>query len=126
MAERPTLKDVARKAGVSTGMAGRVLGNYGSYSEKTRRRVSAAARAVQYSPNVIARAWAAKGKLKTGDEFVHESIIGSIFRGRVERTATVGGKQGIVPSIEGWAKITGFNTIVIDDDDPFARGFQVM
>jgi 4-hydroxyproline epimerase len=70
--------------------------------------------------------WAAKGKLKTGDEFVHESIIGSIFRGKVERPVTVGGKKGIVPSIEGWAKITGFNTIFIDDEDPFARGFQVI
>jgi 4-hydroxyproline epimerase len=70
--------------------------------------------------------WAAKGKLGPGDEFIHESIIGSIFRGKVERLATVGGKQGIVPSIEGWAKITGFNTIVIDDDDPFAKGFQVL
>ena len=64
---------------------------------------------------------------QTGDEFVHESIIGSIFRGRVERPVMVGEKKGIVPSIEGWARITGFNTIVIDDeDDPFAKGFQVL
>ena len=56
MEGRPTLRDVARKAGVSAGMAGRVLGNYGSYSEQTRRKVRAAAKAVQYSPNVIARA----------------------------------------------------------------------
>jgi len=56
MAGRPTLRDVARRAGVSAGMAGRVLGNYGSYSEATRRKVKAAAKAVQYSPNVIARA----------------------------------------------------------------------
>ena len=71
--------------------------------------------------------WAAKGKLRPGDEFVHESIIGSTFRGRVERAVTVGGKSAIVPSIEGWARITGVNTIVIDDeDDPFARGFQVI
>jgi 4-hydroxyproline epimerase len=70
--------------------------------------------------------WTAKGKLKAGDEFVHESIIGSLFRGKVERLASVGGKPAIVPSIEGWAKITGFNTIIIDDDDPFARGFQVI
>jgi len=70
---------------------------------------------------------AAKGKLRPGDEFVHESIIGSTFRGRVERPATVGGKSAIVPSIEGWARITGINTIMIDDeDDPFARGFQVL
>jgi len=70
--------------------------------------------------------WAAKGRLSPGDEFIHESIIGSIFRGRVERRAAVGEKQAIVPSIEGWAKVTGFNTIVIDDDDPFAKGFQVL
>ena len=56
MTGRPTLKDVARKAGVSSGMAGRVMGNYGSYSEATRRKVNAAARSVHYSPNVIARA----------------------------------------------------------------------
>jgi len=56
MTGRPTLRDVARRAGVSAGMAGRVLGNYGSYSDVTRRKVQAAAKAVAYSPNVIARA----------------------------------------------------------------------
>ena len=71
--------------------------------------------------------WTAQGKLKVGEVFVHESIIGSIFRGRVEEEVRIGDKTGIVPSIEGWAKITGFNTIVIDDeDDPFAHGFQVI
>jgi 4-hydroxyproline epimerase len=71
--------------------------------------------------------WAALGKLNVGDEFVHESIIGSLFRGRVERTARIGTIDGIVPSIEGWAKVTGYNTIVIDDeDDPYAYGFQVL
>jgi len=49
------LKDVARKAGVSFGMAGRVLGNYGSFSEETRRKVIRAARLVRYTPNTIAR-----------------------------------------------------------------------
>jgi 4-hydroxyproline epimerase len=70
--------------------------------------------------------WAAKGKLKEGDVFVHESIIGSLFKGRIEGRANVGEFEAIIPSIEGWAKITGFNTILIDDDDPFARGFQVL
>ncbi len=56
MAKRATLRDVALKAGVSNGMAGRVLGNYGSFSKATQRKVRAAARAVQYSPNVIAKA----------------------------------------------------------------------
>lgn len=70
--------------------------------------------------------WAALGKLKPGDTFVHESIIGSLFTGRVEGTAQVGDYPAIIPSIEGWARITGFNTIFIDDDDPYAHGFQVV
>ncbi len=69
---------------------------------------------------------AAKGRLKVGDSFVHESIIGSLFKGRVESETTVGNKPGIIPSIEGWARITGFNTIFIDERDPFAEGFLVV
>lgn len=67
----------------------------------------------------------ARGKLKAGDAFVHESIIGSLFRGRVEREVEVAGRPAIVPSIGGWARQTGFNTIFIDDRDPFAHGFVV-
>jgi 4-hydroxyproline epimerase len=71
--------------------------------------------------------WAAKGKLKVGDQFVHESIIGSQFIGRVEDVTKIGDHEAIVPSIEGWAKITGYNTILIDpEDDPYAYGFQVI
>jgi 4-hydroxyproline epimerase len=70
--------------------------------------------------------WAALGKLRPGEPFVHESIIGSRFTGRIESETTVGGLPAIVPSIEGWARITGFNTIAIDDDDPYAYGFQVV
>jgi len=71
--------------------------------------------------------WFAKGKLKEGDVFIHESIIGSKFTGRVEKATTVAGKPAIVPSIEGWAKIYGYNTISIDpEDDPYAYGFQVL
>jgi 4-hydroxyproline epimerase len=70
--------------------------------------------------------WAALGKLKVGDTFVHESIIGSLFRGRVESETTVGDRKAIIPSIEGWARVTGFNTIFIDDRDPYAHGFQVV
>ena len=68
---------------------------------------------------------AAKGKLAVGDEFHHESIIGSIFKGRVEVAVTVAGREAIVPSIAGWARQTGINTIFIDDRDPFAHGFVV-
>lgn len=71
--------------------------------------------------------WHAKGKLKVGDEFIHESYIGSQFIGRVEEESTLNGLPAIVPSIRGWAKIYGENTITIDtEDDPYAYGFQVI
>jgi 4-hydroxyproline epimerase len=69
---------------------------------------------------------AAKGKLKVGDAFVHESIIGSLFKGRVKEAAKVGNYEAIVPSVEGWARVTGYNTIFIDDRDPYMHGFQVI
>lgn len=53
--KRVTLKDVAKMAGVSVGMASRVLGSYGSYSEATRQRVAHAADALNYRPNALAR-----------------------------------------------------------------------
>jgi 4-hydroxyproline epimerase len=67
----------------------------------------------------------AKGRLKEGESFVHESIIGSLFKGRVEKETSVANKPAIVPSIGGWARQTGLNTIFIDDRDPFAHGFVV-
>jgi 4-hydroxyproline epimerase len=67
----------------------------------------------------------AKGMLGHGDTFVHESIIGSLFHGRIEEEVEVAGKRAIVPSIGGWARMTGLNTITIDDRDPFAHGFVV-
>jgi 4-hydroxyproline epimerase len=74
--------------------------------------------------------WHAKGKLKMGEDFVHESIIGSKFIGRIEQeipNAFGDGKMAIRPSIEGWARVYGENIITIDaDDDPYAEGFQVL
>jgi 4-hydroxyproline epimerase len=71
--------------------------------------------------------WYAKGKLKKGDLFIHESIIGSKFIGRIEEETKVGDKPAMRPSIEGWARVYGYNTISIDpDDDPYAYGFQVI
>jgi 4-hydroxyproline epimerase len=68
---------------------------------------------------------AARGRLKVGDEFVHESIIGSEFEGRVEAATEVGGTPAIIPSVAGWARTTGHNTIFVDERDPYWRGFQV-
>ncbi len=68
----------------------------------------------------------AKGKLKKGEEFIHESFIGSTFIGKVESETILGDKKVIIPSIQGYAKVYGYNTIIIDDDDPYAHGFQVI
>jgi 4-hydroxyproline epimerase len=71
--------------------------------------------------------WFARERIKPGQDFVHESIIGSTFVGRVEEVVDFHGRKAIIPSIEGWAKVYGRNTITIDpDDDPYAYGFQVI
>lgn len=71
--------------------------------------------------------WYAKGMLQPGQEFIHESIIGSKFIGRIEEETNLNGMRAIRPSIEGWARVYGYNTISIDtDDDPYAHGFQVI
>ncbi|MDM7957090.1 4-hydroxyproline epimerase [Blastomonas sp.] len=66
------------------------------------------------------------GRLQVGDTFVHESYIGSRFTGRVEAQVELGGHTAIIPSIEGSAIATGFNTLWIDDEDPFWQGFCVI
>ncbi len=68
----------------------------------------------------------AKGKLQMGEDYIHESYIGSKFIGRIKEEATLETHKAIIPSIQGWARIYGHNTITIDDDDPYAKGFQVI
>jgi 4-hydroxyproline epimerase len=67
-----------------------------------------------------------RGKLKAGNQFVHESIIGSRFIGRVLQTVDLRGTEAIIPGIEGSAFVTGFNTVWIDPSEPFPSGFQVV
>ena len=100
-------------------------------------KTSTARNAVFYGDNALDRSpcgtgtsarmaqWFAKGKLKQGDKFIHESIIGSKFTGTIEQVTSVAGKPAIVPGIEGWARIYGHNTITIDTEDPYAYGFKV-
>lgn len=69
----------------------------------------------------------AKGRLNKGEKYIHESFIGSKFIGCIEEETILEDKIAIIPSIQGWAKIYGYNTIIIDDeDDPYAHGFQVI
>ena len=57
--------------------------------------------------------------------FVHESLIGTRFNGRVASRTVVGECQAIVPEIEGSAWITGEHTFVIDEGDPLRNGFRL-
>ena len=67
----------------------------------------------------------AKGKLKIGEDFIYESILGTMFKGRVLEETMVGDYKGIIPEITGSAYITGFNHFVIDEDDPVKYGFSL-
>lgn len=66
------------------------------------------------------------GKLKSGEDFIHESFIGSKFIGRIEKETNLAHYPAIIPSIQGWAKVYGYNKITIDEEDPYAFGFQVI
>ncbi|WP_412468337.1 4-hydroxyproline epimerase [Pedobacter sp. KLB.chiD] len=109
------------------------------WTGKTLDPTSTARNAVFYGDKAIDRSpcgtgtsarlaqWFAKGKLKQGEDFIHESFIGSKFIGKVEEVVDLNGTQAIIPSVEGWAKVYGYNTIKIDpEDDPYAYGFQVI
>ncbi|HMM22160.1 MAG TPA: proline racemase [Selenomonadales bacterium] len=67
----------------------------------------------------------AKRKLALNQEFVYESIIGTLFRGKLVDTAKVGEFAAVVPEITGSAYITGFNQFVIDPNDPVKHGFTL-
>jgi trans-L-3-hydroxyproline dehydratase len=57
--------------------------------------------------------------------FVHESIVGTTFKGRVVDRLEVGERPAIVPEIEGAAWVTGEHTFLIDGDDPLKAGFRL-
>lgn len=109
------------------------------WTGKTLDPTSTARNAVFYGDKAIDRSpcgtgtsarmaqWYAKGLLHPGEEFVHESIIGSKFIGRIEAETSVAGHKAMRPSIQGWAVVYGYNTIIVDpEEDPYAHGFQVI
>jgi proline racemase len=65
------------------------------------------------------------GLLMDDAPFVHESIVGTTFTGRVTRRTRVGEREAIVPSIEGSAWVTGEHAFHIDGDDPLRAGFRL-
>ena len=67
----------------------------------------------------------AKGALAVGQDFVHESIIGTVFTGRIVEETHVGDRPAVVPTITGAGWITGIAQYVVDPTDPFPTGFTV-
>ena len=67
----------------------------------------------------------AKGQLPLGQDFVHESILGTTFTGRLVEETTVGPYLAVVPTITGQAWIYGLSTWLTDPTDPFPEGFAV-
>jgi proline racemase len=67
----------------------------------------------------------AMGLLSEDKPFVHESLIGTTFTGRIAGRTVVGEYQAIVPEIEGSAWITGEHTFLVDDADPLGEGFRI-
>jgi proline racemase len=66
-----------------------------------------------------------KGRLAVGDSYRAESLIGTTFEGRIEAAVDIGPYKGILPSVCGWARVIGHNTIFVDDRDPLVHGFQL-
>lgn len=66
-----------------------------------------------------------KGRLRVGERYRNESLIGTVFDGRVEEELAIGTFTGIRPSLGAWARIIGHNTIFVDDRDPLRKGFQL-
>jgi proline racemase len=67
----------------------------------------------------------AMGLLPTDSAFVHESLIGTLFRGRLLKRTQVADLAAIVTEIEGSAWITGEHTFYIDEEDPLREGFRL-
>jgi proline racemase len=70
----------------------------------------------------LANLWARRA-LEVGQPFVHESIIGTVFEGRIVGTTRVGAHEAVVPEITGRAWLAGLTQLVLRPDDPFPAGF---
>ena len=66
-----------------------------------------------------------KGKLKMGEKFVYESILGTLFEGEVVEEVKIGDIDAITPKITGSAYITGFNNFIFNEEDPLNHGFTL-
>ena len=67
----------------------------------------------------------ARGELALNTDFVHESVIGTRFTGRLVGETEVGGRAAVIPEITGRAWITGMGQYLLDPSDPFPAGFSL-
>jgi proline racemase len=65
----------------------------------------------------------ARGQLAIGQAFTHESILGTVFTGRLVGTTRVGNRPAVVPEVTGRAYLTAISTLILTPDDPFPGGF---
>lgn len=66
-----------------------------------------------------------RGEIGLNEDFLHESIIGTQFVGRIRSEVALAGTRGIAPSISGRGWITGFHTHVLDPSDPLPTGYRL-
>ena len=67
----------------------------------------------------------AKGELPLDQDFRHQGILGTVFTGRLVERAKVGDRSAVVPTISGRSWIYGFNTLVLDPEDPLPNGYTM-
>jgi proline racemase len=122
-----------RNPGITnTSFTGSLLRERGSSGEETARSVNAVIVSpgrLDRSPcgtgNVRRLALHARGELRQGQLFRHESLIGSQFDARIEAPTAVGPCDAVIPGISGRAWIPRFNQLVLDPSDRFQEGFVV-
>jgi proline racemase len=68
----------------------------------------------------------AKGEIRIGEEFVHESIVGSLFRGKVLERTEAGGLPAVVTQISGSAWVMGIHTFFYHPEDELRDGFLLI
>jgi proline racemase len=67
----------------------------------------------------------ARGDLAVGEEFLHHSILGSRFAGRLTGATTVAGMPAVLPTITGRTWVTGQARWTLDPEDPYPRGYTL-
>ena len=67
----------------------------------------------------------ARKELQMNEYYSQESIIGTVFRGKLISSRRVGEYEAFVPEIGGSAYIVGTNISMIDSRDPLKLGFAL-